>query len=256
MASSQSRKLRRAAAHLQRKFDRKAAAASSIVPANNTPGISQSRLEANRANSLLSTGPKLPETKAISAQNHTIHGLARHKTAGGASAPFKLLESEDPAGFEALKASLIAEHAPATETESILVTAMAESHWLSVRAQRLQDTCMDPTSGSITDPKAFGLYLRYQTTHTRAFHKSLNDLLKLRAEKHKVQIGFEAQRLESAQLEMKKATHELNILLKDVTAQRELAKYTVEILRARQEFTGFEAEFEAARQKLPAGKAA
>ena len=163
MASSQSRKLRRAAAHLQRKLDRKILAQGflPLIPAgleatlnlkkqddpspvaepeNPKPEISQRRLDANRANSLLSTGPRSETTKAISSQNHTTHGLARHKKEGGASAPFKLLESEDPNGFEALKAHLLKEHAPTTETESILVQAMAESHWLSIRAQRLQDT--------------------------------------------------------------------------------------------------------------------
>ncbi|MGI8959899.1 MAG: hypothetical protein ACR2IV_09095, partial [Bryobacteraceae bacterium] len=37
------------------------------------------------------------------------------------------------------------------------------------------------------------LYLRYQTTNERAFHKCLNDLLKLRAETRKQEIGFESQ---------------------------------------------------------------
>jgi hypothetical protein len=61
------------------------------------------------------------------------------------------------------------------------VQAMAESHWLSQRAQRLQDTYLNPQSSEITDEKKFSLYMHYQTNHTRAFHKSLNDLLKLRA---------------------------------------------------------------------------
>jgi hypothetical protein len=64
---------------------------------------------------------------------------------------------------------------------------MAESHWLSNRPQNLQATCFDETTGQIADPPLFSLYLRYQTTHTRAFHKSLNDLLKLRAERRKTQ---------------------------------------------------------------------
>ena len=158
---------------------------------------------ANRANALLSTGAKTPETKAISALNHTIHGLARH-----AKGTFKLLTSEDPNGFEALKRSLIAEHAPSTETERILVNGMAESHWLAQRAQRIQDHFIDPHTGIITDEKQFSLYVRYQTTHTRAFHKNLADLLKLRAEKRKTEIGFEAQRIKNEQHEMKKQLHE------------------------------------------------
>ena len=40
----------------------------------------------------------------------------------------------------------------------------------------------------------FALYLRYQTTHERAFYKALTELQKLRAERKKEQIGFESQK--------------------------------------------------------------
>jgi hypothetical protein len=36
------------------------------------------------------------------------------------------------------------------------------------------------------------LFVRYRTSHERAFHKCLAELLKLIAEKRKVQIGFES----------------------------------------------------------------
>jgi hypothetical protein len=39
------------------------------------------------------------------------------------------------------------------------------------------------------DQKQLALYLRYQTTNERAFHKCLNDLLKLRAERHKQELA-------------------------------------------------------------------
>ena len=115
--------------------------------------------------------------------------MARH-----GNGAFKLLTSEDPAGFEALTQSLLDEHQAATPTELILIHGMAESLWLAQRAQRLQDTCTNPDTGEISDEKKSFLYLRYQTTHTRAFHKSLNDLLKLRAEQRRAANGFEAQR--------------------------------------------------------------
>jgi hypothetical protein len=66
---------------------------------------------------------------------------------------------------------------------------MAQHHWLRDRAGLLQSNCFQD-EGSI-DEKRLALYLRYQTTHERAFHKCLNDLLKLRAEKRKNEIGFE-----------------------------------------------------------------
>jgi hypothetical protein len=65
--------------------------------------------------------------------------------------------------------------------------------WLRRRALDLQETCFDG-DGQVFDEKRFTLYLRYQTTHERGFNKALNDLLKLRAEKHKQQIGFVSQK--------------------------------------------------------------
>ena len=270
------RQLRRAAEHQARKAARKAgfpvpqstttpavaqataetetdtlaAIASASVLATEEPSIatiSPARLSANRANAQFSTGAKSPATKAISAQNHAIHGLARHQNGA-----FKLLSTEDPIGFEALKQSLFDEHLPSTETESILVNGMAESHWLSARAQRLQDTCMSPDTGDITDDKKFSLYMRYQTTHTRAFHKSLNDLLKLRGEKRKAELGFEAQkrkeeeqRHKSERHEMKKQVHEVELLKKDAQARLQIGLVAEKICSGRQNIRLFEEQYEA-----------
>jgi hypothetical protein len=210
------------------------------------PPISTTQLAANRANAQHSTGAKTESGRAISSQNRTTHGLARH------NGTFLLLSSEDPIGFEALKASLTSEHQPSTETESILVTTMAESHWLANRAQTLQNGCFDPQTGQITDPKTFSLYLRYRTTHTRAFHKSLNDLLKLRAEKRKTENGFEAQtrkqeelRLKNERHEMKKQTHYWDLIRKDAEACVLLSQNLTQNSKAAQENPGFEAQYAA-----------
>jgi hypothetical protein len=169
----------------------------------NASAISPERLAANRANAQFSTGPSAAGI-AVSCLNHTVHGLARHNNGA-----FKLLTSEDPIGFEALKQSLAEEYKAITTTEAILVNATAESHWLAQRAQRLQDTCIDPDTGAITDEKKASLYLRYFTTHTRAFHKSLNALLKLRSEKRKEILGFEAQKRKEEEMRLKNERHEL-----------------------------------------------
>jgi len=265
------RKERRAAAHKQRKLARKAGFPS--TPQNPAPkqgeniptppvavegipepglpfpslsSISPAQLAANRANAQLSTGPSTSAGRAISSQNRTSHGLARH------NGVFLLLASEDPNGFEALKASLAAEHLPTTETESILINTMVESHWLANRAQTLQNSCFDPQTGQITDPKLFTLYLRYQTTHTRAFHKSLNDLLKLRAETRKTENGFEAQarkeeelRIKNEQHEMKKQTHYWEVLKKDAEACFRVSQTLTQNSKAAAEIPGFEAQYAA-----------
>jgi len=256
------RKERRAAAHKEFKLARKAgfpapaptpastpeppvAVTASETPKPVTP-ISDAQLTANRANALHSTGPKTDAGRAISSQNRTTHDLARH------NGTFILLPSEDPNGFEALKASLAAEHQPTTETESILINNMAESHWLANRAQTLQNTCLDPQTGQITDPALFGLYLRYQTTHTRAFHKCLNDLLKLRCERRKTENGFEAQerkkeelRLQNERNERKKEHHEWDIRLKRCELGSRITKNVIASANATIENPDFQAQFEA-----------
>jgi hypothetical protein len=187
-----------------------AAASVFIEPEITVPTISPARIAASRANGALSKGALTATTKAISAQHHTIHGLARHQ-----NGTFKLLSSEDPIAFEALKQSLFDEHLPETTTESILVNSMAESNWLSTRAQRLQDTCMNPDTGEVSDEKKFAVYMRYQTTHTRAFHKSLSDLLKLRNEKRKADLRVEAEERKEADQQAKNERHQAQIANKE-----------------------------------------
>ena len=183
--------------------------------------------------------------------NLETHGLARHNGA------FVLLSTEDPAAFAALKASLAAEHQPSTETEFILVNGMAESHWLANRAQTLQNTCLDPQTGQIADAALFALYLRYQTTHTRAFHKCLNDLLKLRSERRKIENGFEAQnrkkeelRIQNERHEIKKDRHEWDIRLKDAAFCHRAGQNVINFNKATRENPGFEAQFTAEVDRL------
>jgi len=116
----------------------------------------------------------------------------------------------------------------------------------------LQSSCFDQQTGQITDPKMFTLYLHYQTTHTRAFHKSLNDLLKLRAESRKTQNGFEAQarkeeelRIKNEQHEMKKQTHYWEVIKKDAEACFRIGQNLTQNHKAAAENPGFEAQYAA-----------
>jgi hypothetical protein len=257
------RKERRAAAHNERKLARKAGFSVPPEPAPVAPvalpdppkpvtPLSHVQLTANRANAQFSTGPKTETGRATSSQNRTTHGLARHNGA------FVLLPTEDPNAFEALQASLAAEHQPSTETESILVNGMAESYWLANRAQTLQNTCFDPQTGQFADDAApFTLYLRYQTTHTRAFHKCLNDLLKLRSERRKTENGFEAQnrkneelRIQNERHEMKKDHHEWDIRLKDAAFCHRSGQNVANFNKAIRENPDFEAQYIAEVDRL------
>ncbi len=146
------------------------------------------QIAANQANAQQSTGPKSEEGKSASSQNNFRHGLAGR---------FKVLPCESQIEFEHVICELRAEFRPGTATETLLVERMAQYHWLSRRALTLQDLCFKPEAAGQMQ-KELSLFMRYQVTQDRAFHKCLNDLLKLRAEKRKAAIGFESQQQEEA----------------------------------------------------------
>ena len=149
----------------------------------------ESQIRANRENSQHSTGPSTDAGKAASCQNNFRHGLA---------GLFRVLPSENQEDFDSLAAGLQAEHQPTTLTESMLVEKMAQHYWLSQRAQRLQDITLADDLPAAQQDREFALFLRYQTANDRAFHRALNDLLKLRAERRRTELGFESQQHKKA----------------------------------------------------------
>jgi hypothetical protein len=165
----------------------------------------QAQIAANQANAELSTGPKTEEGKAVSSRNHTSHGLTYKGVA------FFLLPWENAEEYDWLVIDLKSEYRPKSATETILVERMAQHHWLRNRAELLQTHCFDDAGG--LDEKRLALFLRYQTTHERAFHRCLNDLLKLRAEKRKLEIGFESQNQKQEKHQMAKERHKWGVLL-------------------------------------------
>jgi hypothetical protein len=149
---------------------------------------SAAQVSANRANAQLSTGPQTEAGLAAIAHNNFRHGLA---------SAFVVLPTEDHTAYDDLLLNLNLEFSPSTETEEILVTAMAQHHWLEQRALRLQQPLFEAAleTGSAPDAKQLGLYLRYQSTNDRAYHKALSQLLRLRSDRRCSQmIGFESQK--------------------------------------------------------------
>ncbi len=183
------------------------------------------QIAANQSNAQRSTGPKTLEGLAASARNNFRHGL---------TGEFRVLRWENREEFAQLSESLRKEHAPATCTETLLVERMAQHYWLSQRALHLQNLCvgdmsLDDAFPNAKDGNSLALYLRYQVTHERAFHKCLNDLLKLRAEKRKAEIGFESRehkkadqgRHEAAE-KRKQEVHKWNVSLAEAKLDRQL----------------------------------
>ena len=158
------------------------------------------QVAANQINAQSSCGPKTEAGKAASSRNHFKHGFA------GA---FTVLKNENVEEFSQLVSELTEEHQPSAITETLLIEKMAQAYWLSQRAVRLQNIPLEAETATDDDRRQLALYARYHAQHTRAFHKALNDLLKLRGEKRKAEIGFESQKhreaQQQAQLERQKA---------------------------------------------------
>jgi hypothetical protein len=161
----------------------------------------EAQIAANQANAKRSCGPKTEAGKAASSKNHVIHGLSYR---GGM---FILLPWEDAEEFDVLVVDLKSQYHPMNRTEWILVERMAQHHWLRNRATLLQGNCF-LDDGTIDD-KRLALYLRYETTHERAFHKCLNELLRIRAEKRKAEIGFESQKRKQEEHDRKQEQHRM-----------------------------------------------
>ena len=148
------------------------------------------RAEANRQNAQLSTGPRTEQGKLASSRNSLKHGL---------STGTLLIPGEDSAEFESLRDALRREHQPVDTTEQLLVDGMAQSHWLLQRAIRFQNECFTAEG---VDEKRLALFLRYGTTHERAFHKALSALLRLQKDRRKARSapnnGFVSQKSPSS----------------------------------------------------------
>jgi len=86
---------------------------------------SQKKLVSNRANSQKSTGPATPEGKQISAQNALKHGLYSEHF---------LLDVENRESYELHHAQLLADYAPQSAVETILIEQLVQAYFLSRRA--------------------------------------------------------------------------------------------------------------------------
>jgi hypothetical protein len=184
----------------------------------------EAQIAANRANAEHSTGPNTEEGKAASSRNHYSHGLSTHTY----NDIFFMLPHESSEAYSLLRINLLDEHRPENETERLLVDRMAQHHWLRSRAEAFESGCF--RDDGTLDDKRLALFMRYRTSHERAFHKCLADLLKLRAEKRKVEIGFESQKQKKEELtrkqeqqEMAKEHHKWEILLAEAKLDHQQA---------------------------------
>ena len=96
--------------------------------------ISERKLAANKANALVSTGPRTAAGKAVSSRNATKHGLLSSQV---------VLENEDRQELDSLRRDLAAQLSPVGALEELLVDRIVEGFWRLGRAARVERALME-----------------------------------------------------------------------------------------------------------------
>jgi hypothetical protein len=106
------------------------------------PRYLANRAAANRANALLSSGPRTAAGKQRSSQNALTHGLTSRSP---------VLATEDPAAYQLHCRGFFDEYQPATPTETQLAQELADTAWRINRIPALEAALLDRAVNPPTD---------------------------------------------------------------------------------------------------------
>ena len=152
---------------------------------------SPEKLQANRRNALMSTGPRTAEGKAIVSRNAIRHGLlSRHV----------LLPDDDPAELDALQDRLYGQLQPVGDLEELLVDQIVASAWrlrrcmiveLGVFAEKRSREYPAPTDVSPGVAFSYGgngrdvftRLCRYERAIEASLYRALHELQRLQADR-------------------------------------------------------------------------
>jgi len=134
-----------------------------------------SRMEANRANAQLSTGPKSSEGKQISSQNALKHGL---------TAQNPVLPTDDLDDYQRHVAGFFAEYHPQGATETHLVQSLADTSWRLNRVADLEAGLIHDAARYIEAfAKALATLSLHSSRLSRQFERTLSQLRQLQQER-------------------------------------------------------------------------
>ena len=159
---------------------------------------SDKQAQANRRNTLRSTGSKTPEGKAAVHYDAMKHGLL--------SEDVVLLPREDEAALRELGELLREELQPVGELENLLVDRISAAHWRLRRLGRVEAGLFVNQGSAFRTPQAervdnidelglsflrdsgeanaFSKLSRYETTIERNLYRALHELQRLQAARH------------------------------------------------------------------------
>src|ERR1700680_4395158 len=168
---------------------------------------SQTQLESNRQNSLLSTGPRTESGKIASSKNAISHGL---------SATDPVLAYENRADYEKLVADYADEYEPDTIHQNFLVSQLAGRRWRLNRLQSIENAAIDliiAGPGEFADTPDHKIAQRmldsggdplprlerYRASIERSYHRAVKELRM--AQKQQIQNEANSRRARGRQME-------------------------------------------------------
>ncbi len=147
------------------------------------------RGDANRANALLSTGPRTAAGKERSSRNALTHGLTSHSP---------VLTTEDPAAHQRHCRQFFDEYQPATPTETQLTQELADTSWRLNRVPLLEAALLERAANPPSEQAAISFDIvdahralatlgMHSQRLSRQFHKTLDMLREIQAERRSEQ---------------------------------------------------------------------
>jgi hypothetical protein len=157
--------------------------------ASSQPPLPNLRARSNRANALLSTGPRTDAGKHRSSLNALRHGL---------TARTAVLPTEDPDAYRRHTEQFFDEYAPATPTESQLVQELADTSWRLNRIPLLEadalaralppaDAEQEVTFDIVDAHRILATLGLHSSRLSRQFHKTLEQLRDIQQERRRLE---------------------------------------------------------------------
>ncbi len=152
----------------------------------------EKQIAANQANAKLSHGPVTEAGRIAAEINAFRHGLAVKTTNTSECSMTK--NKKYSTSYSPISTKITR---PRTKP-----SRFSSATWLNMSGSEPAHSAYKPIAygkGSKASMLTkFALFMRYQTTHERAFHASLNQLQSLRKQERNMEIGIESQRLKQA----------------------------------------------------------
>jgi hypothetical protein len=137
--------------------------------------VSEAQLEANRANAMLSTGPRSEEGRRRSSMNATKHGLTARTV---------LLPKEDQEKYAAFVKEIVDVFAPANAMERELAQLVADQQWRLRRIREIETDLLE-NGATVQEFATLGIYQQRIVRVMKEAKKELEEMQGKRKEEER-----------------------------------------------------------------------